>query len=815
MSFGLMSDDVLVGLHPLYVSDVRHGAPGETLLHSGIHRHTGLALRDGLGHRHIAEARAVAVQHIVTLAHSFGVDRIQLNTHNLAPVNRSLDREEIPYFVTDFGFHLGLGFSANTLSAAPGFAVCNADQIVDLTQTEDALWERLTNRAVIRKADKVGLTFDIGRDPGRLDDYWTLATASALRTGEALPLKRYYEQILASFAATENVDVAFARLEDRPVAGLILLRSKQAVSFLAGASDPSALDVRPNDFIHWRSMLAAKEMGASVYRFGPTFPETPADWPISRVSAFKGKFGGKAVPVIQGSLFMKPEVARDRIDAVRTHMAELGQSRTPAPTVAPIISTESVAHHLRLFGLVGAGTSSSASPLVADAGSEGGWIAARRAAERGTPVVLLRPHRASAFIEGAEFAEADALGPIRLRSPEGASRPRTLHPYTRVLCANATDVVVDDDGAAVWSWISFGGSGMLLVGTDLHRDLLRYRQGDPAAAAERPEDLWGVGGERPVHLFEGQLAGEPRDERFADVWCETLAAALCRHGGLAREPILPGSAPGAIVITGDDDQAALSNYAAQRSLLGDLPITYFLHPLTKHDAASLRQFGGPGVEWELHPDALDAPDRYHQRFEEQSNWFQGLLGRRARSVRNHGFLNDGYWGHLPAWLKQGTEVSSNLPGVDGRVLNGSLLPARLIHEGKLTDHWSILTAIGDGVVFIHGDDPATAANRIRLIAESVVASGIPGVIVLNLHPDNVARTASMHHVLHDLVGQGFIAWNLGQCIDWFGARDRSEARSRHDSGAGPEKSRHQGRLALSRNALVMGMRRAARRLVRR
>ena len=83
-------------------------------------------------------------------------------------------------------------------------------------------------------------------------------------------------------------------------------------------------------------------------------------------------------------------------------------------------------------------------------------------------------------------------------------------------------------------------------------------------------------------------------------------------------------------------------------------------------------------------------------------WFYKLIGRRAKYVRNHGFLNDGYWRHAVAWCKEGIVGSSNLPGLDGRILNGSLLPSRLVLNGKVTSHWSILTAFGDGAFFIHG-----------------------------------------------------------------------------------------------------------------
>jgi hypothetical protein len=182
-------------------------------------------------------------------------------------------------------------------------------------------------------------------------------------------------------------------------------------------------------------------------------------------------------------------------------------------------------------------------------------------------------------------------------------------------------------------------------------------------------------------------------------------------------------------------------------------------------------FGGRRVDLGLHPDALDAPDQYAERLEEQLNWYRTLTGRPALSVRNHGFLNDGYWGHLPSWLRSGIRISSNLPGLDGRVLNGSLLPARLVFNEVLTPHWSVLTAIGDGVRYALGMNENDAGDCVWRTADSIRTSGMPGVMVLNLHPQNVSDTRAMHAAAIEVIRGGFLAWTMQDCLDWFESRD--------------------------------------------
>jgi hypothetical protein len=339
-------------------------------------------------------------------------------------------------------------------------------------------------------------------------------------------------------------------------------------------------------------------------------------------------------------------------------------------------------------------------------------------------------------------------------------------------------VVLDSNGRFAWMWLPLGSGGVLFIGSDLANDFIRYRQGDPLRARVRPQEtMWGIPGERPNYLFDQQLADLHPAERQADFWAMTLAACLSKLLDSPLGNILPGGAVGALVITGDDDQAYLEKYEEQLKLLGDIPITYLLHPLTRHTKKSLRamQKQNPGVDFGIHPDALEAPERYNELFDEQIDWYKKLTGNQPISLRNHGFLNDGYWGHLAAWLKREIRISSNLPGFDGQVLNGSLLPARMVWNEALTSHWSVLTVIGDGVRFASGMSDEDAADRVRNVAQRIRESGVPGVMVLNLHPQNVTETRAMHQAAIEVIRSGFVAWNLRQCWEWFSIIDQSYA----------------------------------------
>jgi hypothetical protein len=390
--------------------------------------------------------------------------------------------------------------------------------------------------------------------------------------------------------------------------------------------------------------------------------------------------------------------------------------------------------------------------------------------EQGGILLAVRP--SSHFCAGIGVAIAQAkVAASELPAGQGvASRLRTLHPGDRYTGAGE-NLLVDAQGHGAWRFVPVGRGGVLLAGTDFARDLLCFRQGDPAAALKRPQEaVWDIAGERPIYLFDAQLRGLLRSEqRQADAWAWVAAKHLSVKAGVPLQPLLPGGAQGAVVLTGDDDQAYLEKYEEQLTLLRGQPVTYFLHPQTKHTVDSMaRLFSGTRVELGIHPDALDAPQQYAQRLREQCGWFRDLTGSRALSLRNHGFLNDGYWGHLPAWLDEGVRISSNLPGLDGRPLNGSLLPARLADAGGLTSHWSVVTAIGDGVRYVDGGcSDKEAARCVYDCADQIRTSGIPGVMVLNLHPQNVSDTAAMHHAAVDVIRSGFLAWTMQDCLEWF------------------------------------------------
>lgn len=337
-------------------------------------------------------------------------------------------------------------------------------------------------------------------------------------------------------------------------------------------------------------------------------------------------------------------------------------------------------------------------------------------------------------------------------------------------------VAVDAAGAAIWAWRQAGNGGILLLGSDIVGDIVRFRQGDKERIAHADEmEIWGYSGERPNYLFDGTVDKTRPHDRPADWLCLALADLVSRKLGASPAPLLPDGAMCALVVTGDTDGATSEHYAEQRDLLGDFPITYFLRPACAAPREVLLKLErDPRVDLQLHPDALEQPEYYGRLIDEQSAWFLDAVGRRPVYVRNHGYLNDGYWRHAQHWIRNGVTWSSNLPGVDGLVLNGSLLPGRLYLDGELTRHWSLVTPYGDGMMFALGLSGEQAAARIEAHVEEIIASGIAGVVTVNLHPANVASTAALHNVIPRVADKGALVWSLDQCAHWFEHMDADD-----------------------------------------
>jgi hypothetical protein len=334
-------------------------------------------------------------------------------------------------------------------------------------------------------------------------------------------------------------------------------------------------------------------------------------------------------------------------------------------------------------------------------------------------------------------------------------------------------------GRAVLAWRDGADGRALLIGIPVVEELVRHTQGDPTEAERSGvKASWGFSHERPNCLYESQLHGRYRTLPWADFLGFTLAELLAELTDLPLVEPLPNGACGAVLLTGDDDEAYLEKYQEQLRCVGDFPISYFLLPRTRHTPLTLSQLPS-NVELGLHVDALGAPEDYAKRCPEQCAAVEQLCGRPVHAVRNHGYLSAGSHGHLSAWERAGLTLDVNVPGLDGTVLTGSLLPFRVRRlDRSWSNHWTLLTAFGDGMLSLANLSQRQAARRIRALGRQVEATR-PGVLVFNFHPQNIADTTHLHRTVVEL-GQrnGWITLGVETYLRWLEARETLRMRRR-------------------------------------
>jgi len=245
---------------------------------------------------------------IFHLAEKLDSDRVQLNELTFLPAY-TWQANRVPFWITDYGFHLGLQLAPLGIMPAPFMSSCAADQLVDLQPLEECIFQSFKEscRRAIRKAEEMGVSLVLIDDPEKaIKQYYQLAEKSAIRTGETLLPIQYYFNLYKALGS-KKCSLLFAQYQTEIIGSLIFGIDKQVAGFMVNVSDPEHLNTRVNDFLHWAAIKLAKEKGCSIYRLGPYFPSVPSSWKISEVSKFKTKFSSYSVIMLQGSYFRYPK----------------------------------------------------------------------------------------------------------------------------------------------------------------------------------------------------------------------------------------------------------------------------------------------------------------------------------------------------------------------------------------------------------------------------------------------------------------------------------------------------------------------------
>ena len=346
-------------------------------------------------------------------------------------------------------------------------------------------------------------------------------------------------------------------------------------------------------------------------------------------------------------------------------------------------------------------------------------------------------------------------------------------PYVSFAGNDIEPIWVTAEDRTVIGWWRHEGRRDLLVGLDVVGEIVRYTQGDPkqVKVAEN-RSMWGFGHERPVYLYKDNVHPDYELEPWADRLGFLLAETLGRWLDVPLLSPLPEGAKGAVMLTGDDDEAYLEKYDEQLRHVGDFPMTYFMLPQTRHTPQTLAKFP-KNVELGLHVDALDHPDQYDDACRKQLAAVFELTGKTPRTIRNHGHLSREYCGHLGAWEECGLDLDLNIPGMCGVVRTGSLLPFRILRpDGRWSPHYSLLSGYADAMTIHLKWSGRKQQRRIRRQARRVEQLH-PGVLVFNMHPQKVSdNLRSLRTIMQLGRRPGWVALGADSYLSWLKAIEK-------------------------------------------
>jgi hypothetical protein len=163
--------------------------------------------------------------------------------------------------------------------------------VIDLADGFDAVMARMNGvtRRMAAQATRRGVTCDIGRGAEAVDQYYALLCEASRRWGRARPSlsRRLLDAVFAH--GERSVELWFAQVEGRQIAGGVILLGSQEQFFWSAAMLAAEGKYRPSNALNVRLLRAACERGIRWYNLG-------ASEGLPGVQRFKRDLGATSLP---------------------------------------------------------------------------------------------------------------------------------------------------------------------------------------------------------------------------------------------------------------------------------------------------------------------------------------------------------------------------------------------------------------------------------------------------------------------------------------------------------------------------------------
>ena len=140
-------------------------------------------------------------------------------------------------------------------------------------------------RQNIRKGRRAGIEVELRSDIEAVRAFYELHVGVRTHKYRLLPQPySFFESLHAIFSATDDLRVALANVDGRPVAGILYIQSGQTLYYKFNASDTDGLKVRPNEQLIWAGIEHCIERGLTGIDLGVSDIDQPG------LVRFKRKF---------------------------------------------------------------------------------------------------------------------------------------------------------------------------------------------------------------------------------------------------------------------------------------------------------------------------------------------------------------------------------------------------------------------------------------------------------------------------------------------------------------------------------------------
>ena len=168
------------------------------------------------------------------------------------------------------------------LAAGPEYCLHRVDLTVETTEIFDRFHPSSTKRA-IRRAEREGLTHEIGTSDRLLNEFYNLFRTTRRRHGLPPSPLAWFQNIRACLG--DRVAIHIARKDGHPIASILTLSFKKTMVYKYGGSDAAHHSLGAMPFLFWQVIQDARARGFSELDLGRSDIDQPG------LIAFKDHLG--------------------------------------------------------------------------------------------------------------------------------------------------------------------------------------------------------------------------------------------------------------------------------------------------------------------------------------------------------------------------------------------------------------------------------------------------------------------------------------------------------------------------------------------